>query len=43
MSLSSTVLVQILNRKLLPLTKKEIPVVYDLIFVFNSQLAITCK
>ena len=26
-----------------PLTKKEIPVVYDLIFIFNSQLAVTCK
>ena len=29
--------------KLLPLTKKEKPVVYDVIFILNSQLAITCK
>ena len=29
--------------KSLPLTKKEIPVVYDVIFIFNSQLAVTCK
>ena len=29
--------------KLLPLTKKEIPVVYDLVFIFNNQLAVNCK
>ena len=29
--------------KLLQLTKNEIPVVHDFIFIFNSQLAVTCK
>ena len=29
--------------KLLPLTKKKVPIVSDLIFIFDSQLAVTYK